>query len=1476
MTGLGNASKAIERLITGEAAEPLLIVGMPCSGKTGLAYRGLVSALREHGDNGAIMCVPNRNLGSILSDKAIRELGALAQARPVTTLSALAFRVITANRSFRKLPMPKLLNGAEQDALLRQVLAAHLNHAMGGDLCDTCKLLRLYFAQENWAGSVAPTLSLDNGNAATTAAMLENGISASFVGQLRDMLARMDELGATPDREQELVDTLRRTERDDWRDAERLTVQWRLVFALRGEYEQALAAAYPDEYRLDASRLLVEGAMALGGMDDGGDDGDDGADEVRFAGVLPRVLFVDDFQDTTLAGLRFIEALHDHGVAIVLDGNPDESVQTFRGSYPEYLFDRAVHGVLQARLIDIGSGCGNDAKTVEHHESAEPEEANIGDYRELVASRVSLSITSVEPSPLPVQLRPGKMPVRSGAWPITKVSHTDESLTGAVYRSPREELDDVVWRIKRAHLDHGTEWNDMAVIAHDNATVRRFGERLRRDGVPVRYSSVTRPLKGEPFVRGLFALIELANLRVRGIGQTDMTLEQVGAFSRSRIMALVESPLITVGSQPGEDAPARIEPIESAMSALESLAGLDDVAGDGAEGAHAVVDVVADAHEMHVADTPDAANGVNAANSVNAANGAGTSPSSGAIPSSETGEAADGSDLARIVRAWKGLAEAERRRRNAASVQVDEAVAGEGADDPEAFGVLSQYAMLTLDDAAAPAADVLGVIGSVVGGGRQLKAFQHVFRLIDVVAQGLRTLPSKEPQFVLALAWDATDVAETWQRMALANTPEGRAANDRLDVAMRLFQYAQGGAGGTDIVDFIEQVRSMEIEADSLAKVGPVEQAVALTTPAGAAGRHWKHVWIPQMQQDVWPNLAERATLFGGEDLADVVLRGEGRVLCDDSTHDERLEAVLSSEKKSFLVALTRATETVTVSAVFSDDVTPSDFMYGYMPEHCPRDIESLEFTTVGSAGEGDEFAGLDADPRGLVAQARVALARYPEDSPQARDAAATLALLARNGIDIAGPDDWPFLDDTASAISRESTASAKQSESTESTERCEPPDGGPEPNRGGNAMPSAVTIQATSKYPGVEYDEDTEGAPVITLSPSAVDNLWACPVCWLMENRFAGPRLGSAATRFGTLIHAVAQRGSEEGLDMPGTVVGTSVETRIDTVTKRLVDIYDEIKPDLADITKAQERYAAMCKDEQAETMLRNLAAYFVTSNESDYLGKNAGKFAVGTLKSAECESEFFARFGLDDILAAYNALPGMNPIGRKTLMQLMGALVGGWPEGMREDMTVRLTGRIDRKETRVMPDGSTAIRLIDYKTGKKRQLGEIFSDLQLACYQLGLTFPEHGRHRRRSRIAQSGLFYVQEDAAPASSYSPEGAFQPPLLVDGALNPEGFVARDHYPRLDKFVDIPAFPPDKPHTLDQVDDQAWQDFLHWNGTQAMWSLIMIARVFYAAAASRSHVLVAHPTRQHKEKCRMKDVCPACAGQVVTVYETRQA
>ncbi|RFT40382.1 hypothetical protein CG397_00310, partial [Gardnerella vaginalis] len=68
---------------------------------------------------------------------------------------------------------------------------------------------------------------------------------------------------------------------------------------------------------------------------------------------LPRLLVVDDFHDVTLAGLAFLESLSSLGVRIVLTANPDESVQSFRGSYPDYVVEAAQHGVMQAAVLKI-------------------------------------------------------------------------------------------------------------------------------------------------------------------------------------------------------------------------------------------------------------------------------------------------------------------------------------------------------------------------------------------------------------------------------------------------------------------------------------------------------------------------------------------------------------------------------------------------------------------------------------------------------------------------------------------------------------------------------------------------------------------------------------------------------------------------------------------------------------------------------------------------------------------------------------------------------------------------------------------------------------------------------------------------------------------------------------------------------------------------------------------------------------------
>lgn len=81
---------------------------------------------------------------------------------------------------------------------------------------------------------------------------------------------------------------------------------------------------------------------------------------------------------------------------------------------------------------------------------------------------------------------------------------------------------------------------------------------------------------------------------------------------------------------------------------------------------------------------------------------------------------------------------------------------------------------------------------------------------------------------------------------------------------------------------------------------------------------------------------------------------------------------MLASEQKSFLVALTRADECAVMSAVLNDDHVPSDFLYGYVPEWFDRDrdadMEQREYAAIGSQGD---YAGLESDPRGLIAAAR-------------------------------------------------------------------------------------------------------------------------------------------------------------------------------------------------------------------------------------------------------------------------------------------------------------------------------------------------------------------------------------------------------------------------------------------------------------------------------------------------------------------------
>lgn len=1349
-----------------DLAHVTLVAGAPRSGKTEFALDMLIAAMKRYGDANAVMTVSGRQIADMLGDRAIRELSAVSQARPVTTLSAVAFRLLTAARSAQGKPLPKLLNGAEQDVIIRKVLASHVEHRQHGDECATCDLLRVYFAVSEWSGLVA------------------DDSTDAFANQLRDMLARMNEIGAKPELENMLI--ARAASRNGELDArrERLRTQWRLAFALREEYNAAIRAAYSGEYRLDASQLMIDATEAVS--------------DIRDADI-PNMLIVDDFQDATLAGFALLEALHNRGTRLLLVGNPDEAVQTFRGSYPEYLFNEAQSrmGARLERIENLYAACENDgAQTIRNASNRQ----NVhDDYRTLVATRVSLSIASTEPTDVPLPERPGKMRNIPGAMPIEAlpsgntdacVMPADGSVETALYRSSSEELDDVVWKIKTEHLQRSREWNDMAVITHDNATVRAFGERLRADGVPVRYSSVTRPLKDEPFVQGLFALIELAELKRRTIAASGMDPQAAGSYIRSRVASIMASPLITVGGdRQHEGRPARLASVESAMHALASLA---EIVGD---------------DEIRAQDS---------------ANMAKT-------------DVEQQSSLLRLMADWHEYM----AKCHAISDEGQHDGGHDGDQNDPVFDMDALYVLLLEGNTDR----VIDTIASVTGSDPQVKAFASLWKVLDKTCEAEHKLVLREPQYVLDCAWRACGKAEIWQRVALEHSAAGRAANDRLDAAMRLFNYASGGESSGEfaartIEAFMEQVRSLTIEADSLAHTAPIDQAVTLTTPAGAAGRHWNLVFLPSLQQGQWPNLTPRNTLFGGEELADVMLHGElsDTVTTSAGKRDAQLAAVLASEQKSFLVALTRADECAVMSAVLNDDHVPSDFLYGYVPEWFDRDrdadMEQREYAAIGSQGD---YAGLESDPRGLIAAARSVLAMEPSNSPKARDAAETLALLASRGIRAADPDCWPFVEEPVSLAERE-------------------------------------TIQ----------DGKTRQSDVVTLSPSAVDNLWACPVCWMLDNRFSGPRMGSVATNFGSLIHTVAQKATEAGLDMPEQHTAISDMDNIDAITEQMYAEYERLRGDLNGITDPAQRYQALKKDEQAKDALRNIATYFVQSNHGDYPIKNNDAFSVGKLTKAEPELKFTAKFDFDDILAAYNAMDGIHAISRNELIAIMGTLVGGWPQtGMSEHLTVRLTGRIDRVERRDMADGTQQVRLIDYKTGASPNGEGLFNDLQLVCYQLGLVFPEgSGLHGAQAvaaapNITQSALFHVTKHAFPApyGNTAAESHMQQALFANGSLNTGAFVPRYYIKKLDKdFQDglDEMLPPM------EVSDEHWSEFVGLRNTMAVWSLTMIARVFYAAAASRANEITARPTSEHMKYCRNTAVCPACAGEQNTVFERRTA
>ena len=176
---------------------------------------------------------------------------------------------------------------------------------------------------------------------------------------------------------------------------------------------------------------------------------------------------------------------------------------------------------------------------------------------------------------------------------------------------------------------------------------------------------------------------------------------------------------------------------------------------------------------------------------------------------------------------------------------------------------------------------------------------------------------------VLWAIWQGAGVAEGWRRQALAGGSSGERADRDLDAVLALFDAAGAfvdrlPTAGPD--KFLEHIQGQDVPGDTLLVGGQSGGRVALLTPQTAAGRQWRIVVVAGVQEGVWPDLRLRGSVLGSEDLVDVVAQ---RPLGFRAAQ----AAVRYDETRLFLVAVTRATERLLVTAVGNEDEQPSVYL---------------------------------------------------------------------------------------------------------------------------------------------------------------------------------------------------------------------------------------------------------------------------------------------------------------------------------------------------------------------------------------------------------------------------------------------------------------------------------------------------------------------------------------------------------------------
>ncbi|MEU0173280.1 ATP-dependent DNA helicase [Streptomyces massasporeus] len=672
-----------------------------------------------------------------------------------------------------------------------------------------------------------------------------------FADEVRAVLARSRELGLGPDA---LDAFARRTGRPDWRAAAAFLAEYLDVLDLQGviDYAELVHRAV-----LLARRPEVAAWLAA-----------------RYDAV-----YVDEYQDTDPAQVRLLDALAGGGRTLVAFGDPDQSIYAFRGAdvngildFP-HAFPRADGRPAPVSVLRTSrrSGAGLLAAT------------------RLLTQRMPLTRLPAEK----VRAHRELAPVRDGG-----------RVEAYTYPTSGTELDNIADILRRAHLEDGVPWSDMAVLVRAGSrTIPMVRRALTAAGVPVDVDGDDVPLRHEPAVAPLLTALRAVAAAEAG------SPEQRGSG--------------VAGSSSGD--------VRSGGSGVAGSSSGDVRSGGSGAAGSSSGDVRSGESGVAGSSSGDVRNGESEA----------TGPSSEAAPAAPQDACwLDTETALSLLTSPLASMDAADLRRLGRALRDEERAAGNPLPPPSDVllaQALAEPERLAVHDP------------TYARGAQRLGALLHKAR--ERLAGG------GTAEEALWDLWEGTPWPTRLERAARRGGAAGRNADRDLDAVCALFATAaraEERTGGRGTLNFLAEIDAEDIAADTLTRRAVRPAAVRLMTAHRSKGLEWRLVVVAGVQEGLWPDLRRRGSLLeadriGRDGLAEPLTPG----------------ALLAEERRLFYVAATRARERLVVTAVKApadDGDQPSRFLTELGVE--PKDVTGRPRRPLSVAALVAELRATTVDPR--------------------------------------------------------------------------------------------------------------------------------------------------------------------------------------------------------------------------------------------------------------------------------------------------------------------------------------------------------------------------------------------------------------------------------------------------------------------------------------------------------------------------------